>query len=648
MKKNILKIIIITLLFIPSISQAQEPDVYLYTGGAENITETSVKLKSTVAIYPPGCSSLTGYSSITGEPCEKIIPKPFTAYYRYSKLTIPPIFCNDIYGSNMISTEDIFLGTDLGSQSFSQNITNLTPDTDYYYCAIISNKDNIIYGSGETVKKFHTNPLKTRITTKPATRVTSTSATLNGSFSSVKTVKTYFKYREDIIVKNVSYSNPIKEWITKNIINVAQAQDAFPAWKIVGEKNHVKNANNTNLNGNINFLLTGLKPSTRYIFMAETDDAEAVHVPGTSLSFTTTSSSGNEGGVIVVGNCYDNIKNGNETGVDTGGRCWSNNNWGGYWNPFPQVNVTASDTSILPGETSTIYWTSSNATSCDTFGYNDAVQQGSTGSTSGSFITGKLTNSKSFSVKCTGLGGTASGNVYIYVNKGNETTCPVNWTGVYPTCIAPNYVGICPVGWTGTYPKCTAPVGGTWTWDSKDDGSSGTWTNGTGSGTWTATTGIGGIGIVNWTGNGAGTWVSGTGSGTWTSGGIINTTPLTLGQITTPPSNAIVRYHEGIETVFTRQIMADIVFAKMYGYVDGADLQTFAEDLSHLFAKTFGYIDANGKEIRVSLPDIAAYQLQFIGNKLTVYEYYNNKIVDIRNVTTVFKKASGYEYYFKK
>ena len=116
----------------------------------------------------------------------------------------------------------------------------------------------------------------------------------------------------------------------------------------------------------------------------------------------------------------------------------------------------------------------------------------------------------------------------------------------------------------------------------------------------------------------------------------------------TPPWDAIVRYHEGIETVFARQIVADKEFAKLYGYVEGTHLQTFAGELAHLFAKMFGYVDGSGREIRVSFPDVAAYQLQLTGNKLTVYEYFAGKIIDIRNVTTDFKNASDYEYYFKK
>ncbi len=130
--------------------------------------------------------------------------------------------------------------------------------------------------------------------------------------------------------------------------------------------------------------------------------------------------------------------------------------------------------------------------------------------------------------------------------------------------------------------------------------------------------------------------------------GIINTPTLTLGQTNTPPTDAVVHQKEGIETVFARQISANIDFAKIYGYKDTNNIQNFAWNLADKFARVFGYVNSSGKEIRVSYPDLAAYQLQLNQNKLTVYEYYKNKIIDIRDVTTVFKNASGYEYYFKK
>jgi len=94
--------------------------------------------------------------------------------------------------------------------------------------------------------------------------------------------------------------------------------------------------------------------------------------------------------------------------------------------------------------------------------------------------------------------------------------------------------------------------------------------------------------------------------------------------------------------------MRNPIFTQRYGYLAGMNLQIFAEDLADQFARAFGYVNTNRKEIRVSFPDIAAYQLQLIGNKLTVYEYYDNKIVDIRSTTATFKNKSDYEYYFKK
>ncbi|MEK7572749.1 MAG: hypothetical protein AAB493_02765 [Patescibacteria group bacterium] len=127
-----------------------------------------------------------------------------------------------------------------------------------------------------------------------------------------------------------------------------------------------------------------------------------------------------------------------------------------------------------------------------------------------------------------------------------------------------------------------------------------------------------------------------------------NPSNLVLGQTATPPADAIVRYHEGIETVFTRQIMANTELARTYGYQDGVDLQTFAWNLSDLLARTFGYVNSRGKEIRVSKPDIAAYQLYVVNGILTVYEYYDSKIVNIQKITDVLRNKYYYEYYFQK
>src|SRR3989304_4722160 len=61
-----------------------------------------------------------------------------TAYFRYSEMPVPPVFCNDIYGSNMISTPDIKLGVGGGEQFLVTNISGLQPDTTHYYCPTAS------------------------------------------------------------------------------------------------------------------------------------------------------------------------------------------------------------------------------------------------------------------------------------------------------------------------------------------------------------------------------------------------------------------------------------------------------------------------------------------------------------------------------
>ena len=97
-----------------------------------------------------------------------------------------------------------------------------------------------------------------------------------------------------------------------------------------------------------------------------------------------------------------------------------------------------------------------------------------------------------------------------------------------------------------------------------------------------------------------------------------------------------------------RQIVADPELAKTYGYQMGTDLQSFAWTLADVLARDFGYVNSSGKEIRVSTPDVAAYQLQIEGGRLTVYEYYNSKIVNIQRMSSVTRGNYFYEYYYNK
>ncbi len=431
MPRKIVKILIAILLLAPFVSQAGF--LAVTTGDATGVTNTS--------------ATLHGY----GGDADPNSTMPVTGYFRYSTAKVAPIFCNDIYGTQMVATGDISLGSDGTWKSFSQNIYNLAPDTTYYYCAIVSDKNNIAYGSESRVKEFHTACYQTTINTLDATNVQSTSANLKGSYCSTQSsVKTSFNYRE------------------------AKPGETPPPWKEVASTSHAKGSGSSNVYGNITFLLTSLAPNTTYQFKAVAVDQ------GTSKATT-------EGSIL---------------------------------------NFTT-----LPG------------------------------------VTGG------------GSGGSTQSN----------------------------------------------------------SGTSGVTTN-NGS---TVTTGVG-FGFTNTGGN-----KNNSGNSNGNNGGIF-TGNLQLGQTATPPGLALVRFHEGVETVFARQIMSNTDLARAYGYQAGMDLQTFAWDLADQLAKIFGYVSPSGKEIRVSQPDIAAYQLVYTGNRLTVYEYYNGKIVDIQSATSTLKNASGYEYYFNK
>ena len=77
-----------------SVSSASS-DLSVQTDPETNITYTTARLHGT-----------GGYNSF--DPATASTLPLITAYFRYAKAkNNPPIFCNDIYGTNMISTKDI-------------------------------------------------------------------------------------------------------------------------------------------------------------------------------------------------------------------------------------------------------------------------------------------------------------------------------------------------------------------------------------------------------------------------------------------------------------------------------------------------------------------------------------------------------------
>ncbi len=105
--------------------------------------------------------------------------------------------------------------------------------------------------------------------------------------------------------------------------------------------------------------------------------------------------------------------------------------------PIPEVSLSASPTSVIAGQASTLTWSSSNANSCVASG-----NWSGTKTISGSESAGSLNTTSSYTLTCTGTGGTASKSVMVNVDGGTSTTCP-SWTNGFGNFGVDNWPNAC-------------------------------------------------------------------------------------------------------------------------------------------------------------------------------------------------------------
>lgn len=610
----------------------------VFTGNAKDIKDTSATL--TGSLIPGGEDAF--------------------AYFRYSTIEgFPPVFCNDIYGSKMKSTKEIKIAGGSGSTIFNYELTGLEPGKKYYYCAIGSNSKQI--NSGGAVKYF-TTKLPTgsfSIETKEAVVASETSAYLNGFFNTSVSANTYFEYRKSGLDSSSNKQSSFFERIKNKLANFFKTNKVEAAtsilkkkpttfdWIKVGEKSQ-----SANRNGSISYLLTGLSPSTMYDFRAvikADSDTYVISdtVYGNISSFKTKEGSSTSSGEVPGGGAYiDPCTNTDDVNCNgTGGG--SNITFGGG-NGLPDLTVSyISPTNIIVNTTTALTATIKNLGDTSTgkkfYGFfqistvyrgpvnesnpnGGAVPTGNTvskffktnkafaanTSTGGVVVDNTLFNLPGISIpELAGKSSTQIENNYKFVSKGNYyvRACAdknsIMDAGLIKELYENNNCG----PWT----KITVGDANSWNNDFEN----------------------------NWNNNSN----NNSNNNTTNNNDYQN---LTLGQKATPPVDAIVRYHEGIEHVFVRQIKNNTDLRESYGYKEGMNLDAFAWDLADLLARTFGYVNSSGKEIRVSKPDIAAYQLYMNNGILTVYEYYDGVIVNIQKMTEFLRNKYDYEYYFKK
>ena len=639
-------------------------------------------------------------------------------YFRYSAQKTPPVFCNDIFGSNMKSVTAGETGANRPSGivtngSFDAKVTNLVPNTVYYYCAVVSNgaKSSTIikYGQVKSVRTFPCQTCEqTQINTLPTVVLNGSSVNLYGSYGSTKALNTYFEYKSSEIAGD---------------------------WKKTPEESHTRNSY-----GRMIAFVQGLRPDTHYFVRAVGRTSEPTETfYGQTLQFKTNTADGFGDG---EGWIYDGPET---TIIGNGGPLDPTQNCGQPSGPdAPLVN-------------------------CDD-NNNNGCPAGTTG-------TPPNCVGNPPPLPCSeGWSGIPPNCVQ------NPTECPVGYAGVFPDCdiilidiclYGGTYPNCSDTGNTctfgGTYPDCnnppgTCPFGGTYPncnggngngGNSGGGGNGGTDIDGDGISNNNDTDidgdGVGNTGDNDTDGDGIGNGFdsdddndgifdssdqtplgNGSNFNDLDGDGLSNnvdtdddgdgipdlsdTTPfgtsfnlgdldgdgiandidtdmdgdgipdnsdtdddndgipdnidqsprgrnsrnnnqggiLGIGDETTPPQDAIVRYHEGVETVLIRQIMRNTTLAKKYGYRDGEDLEKFSWYLAHFLGKSYGYVAKNKKEVRVRFADVAAYELREVGNTTTVYESYDNagngkfKITGVRKLNSLFKMIFKYEYYFLK
>ena len=108
----------------------------------------------------------------------------------------------------------------------------------------------------------------------------------------------------------------------------------------------------------------------------------------------------------------------------------------------PTVTVSANPTSVSSGGSSTLTWSSTNATSCTASGGWSGKK-----ATSASQILSNLTSTATFTLTCSGAGGTGSSSATITVTGGGDTTPPSTPTGLTATAISSSQINL---SWTAS------------------------------------------------------------------------------------------------------------------------------------------------------------------------------------------------------
>ncbi|KKR42192.1 MAG: Peptidase M23, partial [Candidatus Nomurabacteria bacterium GW2011_GWF2_40_12] len=244
-----------------------------------------------------------------------------------------------------------------GSTNYETHIYNLDEDTTYYFRAVAENSEGTDRGS---ILSFTTdeednndnNDEGPDVTTRNATNVSSSEATLNGRVDgNGRTTRAWFEYG------------------TSSSLGYSTARTSYGS----GSTNYERT-------------ITGLMPNTTYYFRAMAENSEGTD-RGSILSFYTT---------------------------------------GGYIPPVnnqPTVVIYADSTNLAYNGSTTVRWSAVNATSCIASG-GSVGWAGIKSMGPGSFYTGSLTSTRTYTISCSNNYGSSTDSVTVRV-RGQVINDPV-------------------------------------------------------------------------------------------------------------------------------------------------------------------------------------------------------------------------------
>lgn len=158
-------------------------------------------------------------------------------------------------------------------------------------------------------------------------------------------------------------------------------------------------------------------------------------------------------------NCTpDNVKS---TGREPGDNCTT---------LPPTVDIQANPTSVTSGSTTSLSWTSTNATSCSGSGAwgNNTRSLNET-----AFTTAALTSTSTFTLTCTNAGGTGTDSVTVQVNAAPAPA--INFSATQTTVVSGSASTL---NWTTTNATSCSSTGGVNSWANANRGTSGTFNTG--------------------------------------------------------------------------------------------------------------------------------------------------------------------------